>query len=78
MFKVYVRDHSGHEKTIETTPGEKLRDLLIENKFSPYATMTNSLNCGGNGICATCGVFVKETITPIHWHDKLANQFSYP
>jgi len=78
MYKVYVKDFLGNKKVIDSKPGKNLRELLIDNNLSPYTSFTKSLNCGGNGICATCGVLVKETIPPNHWHDKLASQFSYP
>ncbi|MEM9325831.1 MAG: 2Fe-2S iron-sulfur cluster-binding protein [Bacteroidota bacterium] len=36
------------------------------------------MNCGGSGICATCGVHIREDKRPSHWHDWLARKFAYP
>lgn len=59
--------------------GSNLRDVLLENGLSPYTKYTRSLNCGGLGICATCGV---EILTgappPVHWHDQAAAYWGYP
>lgn len=59
--------------------GQNLREAIIEAGNSPYTAITRNLNCGGNGICATCGVFIlKNEPKPLHWHDKLAYSFGYP
>lgn len=59
--------------------GTNLRRVLLDNGFSPYTALTRIANCGGRGICATCGVWVEEQEpTPTHWHDKLASRFGYP
>jgi ferredoxin len=36
--------------------GATLRDVLLANGLSPYTRVTERLNCGGRGLCATCGV----------------------
>lgn len=65
--------------TINVEKGTNLRQLLLENGFSPYTTLTQIANCGGRGICATCGVWIEAgEPAPNHWHDKLASQFGYP
>ena len=59
--------------------GKNLRKVLIEKGVSPYSTFNNKFNCRGNGLCATCGVFVMDSDpTPIHWHDCIARAFGYP
>jgi ferredoxin len=64
---------------LEVPKGSNLRQVLLQNGISPYTTVTRRLNCGGNGICATCGVWIRtEGVPPTHWHDKLAKQFGYP
>jgi len=65
--------------TIEVESGANLRESLLESGLSPYTILTQSVNCGGRGICATCGVWIEiGEPSPNHWHDKLASQFGYP
>jgi ferredoxin len=77
---VTVRD--GDDETTLTAPtGAILRDVLLDAGFSPYTRYTASLNCGGRGLCATCGVRVRDGAgehPPDHWHDRLAARFGYP
>lgn len=58
--------------------GTNLREALLKRGHSPYVQLTQKWNCGGNGICATCGVGIKEDPPPVHWHDYLARRFNYP
>ncbi|MBC8044052.1 MAG: 2Fe-2S iron-sulfur cluster binding domain-containing protein [Rhizobacter sp.] len=63
--------------------GANLRQTLLGRGFSPYTQLTKQFNCGGNGICATCGVWVSEDDAvrepaAKHWHDRLAHAFGYP
>ena len=59
--------------------GKNLRKVLIEKGVSPYSAFNNKINCRGNGLCATCGVFVMDSDpTPTHWHDHIARSFGYP
>lgn len=59
--------------------GSNLREQLLANGLSPYGKISDTLNCGGNGICATCGVYIIEgDADPVHWHDRLASRFRYP
>ena len=58
--------------------GQVLRDVLLEAGLSPYSRLTERTNCGGRGLCATCGVRIVESVEPDHWHDRLAERFGYP
>lgn len=70
---------NGEVKEIQVTPGSNLRRVLLANNFSPYTIFTRKLNCGGNGLCATCGIWIEEGAPPpVHWHDRLAEKFGYP
>ena len=67
------------EKTIKAAKGEVLLKVLQSHQINVYGSISNKLNCGGRGICATCGVYiVSESVNPIHWHDQLADKFGYP
>jgi len=58
--------------------GRNLRRVMLDAGLSPYAAATRRLNCGGRGLCATCGVRVREGPATDHWHDRLAARFGYP
>jgi ferredoxin len=73
-----VVDDGETETELTVDSGSVLRDVLIEAGFSPYSSLTERVNCGGRGLCATCGVRVVEDVEPEHWHDKLADRFGYP
>ncbi|MEM8525492.1 MAG: 2Fe-2S iron-sulfur cluster-binding protein [Bacteroidota bacterium] len=65
-------------QNITAEKGSNLRAILLENGISPYTSITQNLNCGGRGICATCGVWsIENEPTPTHWHDKAAKRFGY-
>lgn len=68
------------ETHILTVPhSSNLRQILLDADLSPYATLPQTFNCGGRGLCATCGVrIIENTPAPQHWHDKAANAFGYP
>lgn len=70
--------HAQGETVVNALPGRTLRDVLREHDLSPYTRLTERANCGGRGLCATCGVRVREGPEPDHWHDKLAERFGYP
>ncbi len=75
--RVVVDDgESEIELTVER--GRVLRDVLLEAEVSPYSRLTERANCGGRGLCATCGVRVISDVEPNHWHDRLAERFGYP
>jgi ferredoxin len=59
--------------------GANLRQVLLDACLTPYAPLTQKLNCGGHGICATCGVWLVEgEPEPTHWHDRIGQRFGYP
>lgn len=59
--------------------GSNLRQVLLDHGLSPYAMFTRHANCGGRGLCATCGVWIESgEPAPNHWHDELAARFGYP
>lgn len=69
---------NGHKKIIETEKGSNLRKVLIKNGCSPYSTIGERFNCGGNGICAMCGVWITQhEPKPNHWHDWIAKKSGY-
>jgi ferredoxin len=83
----YLRVETGESDRLLIAPiGATLRDVLLANDCSPYTALTERLNCGGRGLCATCGVrFAPGRIEvggspprPEHWHDALASRFGYP
>ena len=73
---VVDRDGERHELAVES--GTRLRDALVDAGYSPYTAATSRLNCGGRGVCATCGVRIHTGPAPTHWHDRLAARFGYP
>jgi Na+-transporting NADH:ubiquinone oxidoreductase, subunit NqrF len=73
---VTAPDGERHELAVER--GRFLRDALCEAGLSPYAAATERLNCGGRGLCATCGVRLPDGPPPDHPHDRLAARFGYP
>ena len=74
---VTVRTGEG-TREFEVPEGTNLREALLERGFSPYSRYTERANCGGRGLCATCGVRIDEGPPPDHWHDRLADHFGYP
>lgn len=70
----------GDETRILTAPhGANLRRTLLDAGISPYGSLSRRLNCGGRGLCATCGVWLDDgEPAPQHWHDVAAARFGYP
>jgi ferredoxin len=67
------------QRTLHAADGANLRRVLLDAGISPYAPLTQKLNCGGRGLCATCGVLIDSgEPAPVHWHDQLADRFGYP
>jgi len=76
---VYVRVDDGEEQHLLTAPaGTPLRDVLVAGGHSPHTRLTARANCGGRGLCGTCGVRVEAGPAPDHWHDALADRWGYP
>ncbi len=76
-FKLRVRIDE-QVQDLEVEKGANLRKTLLAKGLSPYTRFTRRLNCGGRGICATCGVWILENApSPRHWHDRLAQRFGY-
>jgi ferredoxin len=64
---------------LHVSQGANLRQVLLDAGLTPYAPLTRNLNCGGNGLCATCGVWIEAgEPEPTHWHDQMARRFGYP
>ena len=69
----------GEERsTIDVARGRTLRDALLDAGFELYGGVSRHANCGGRGLCGTCGVEVEESVEPTHWHDAAAARFGYP
>lgn len=78
MTEVTVH-HDGETTRLAAEPGAVLRDVLRDAGLSPHSTVGRRVNCGGRGLCATCGVRVlTDAPAPDHWHDDLAARFGYP
>ena len=75
--RVVVETDDG-ETELTVQRGRTLRDVLREAGHSPYTALTERANCGGRGLCATCGVRLETEVAPDHWHDELAKRFGYP
>ena len=81
MPTVTVRGRGG-ARALDVPAGTVLRDALLDAGLSPYAPLTRRANCGGRGLCATCGVWLRSpdgaAPPPVHWHDRLAAAWGYP
>ena len=78
MHSVTVLFTSGARETLKAKNGSVLREVLRESGINPHGKIAKNLNCGGNGICATCGVkLLSDTNPPRHWHDKFAHAYGY-
>ena len=74
-----VDDGGDVARRLSAARGATLRDVLLAGGVSPYTRLTSRVNCGGRGVCATCGVRVLAgDAAPDHWHDRLAARFGYP
>ena len=78
LVPLIVVDEDGTRTELSVEPGRDLRRVLLEADLSPYTVATRRLNCGGRGLCATCGVRIRDGPKPTHWHDRLAERFGYP
>ncbi|MBX0286691.1 2Fe-2S iron-sulfur cluster-binding protein [Haloarcula salinisoli] len=75
---ITVETPDGETRELTAPAGSILRDVLLDAELSPHGRYARRLNCGGNGLCATCGVRLAEPPEPDHWHDDLAERFGYP
>jgi ferredoxin len=78
MATITVETPEGETHELTAEAGVVLRDVLLEADLSPHGRYARQLNCGGRGICATCGVRLADAPAPDHWHDDLADRFGYP
>ena len=79
LIKLEVIDLQGKIHQIQVLKGANLRAVLREKGWSPYVPLTEKRNCGGRGLCATCGVWITEDApAPRQWHDRAAQRFGYP
>lgn len=79
VHAVRVLSDDAPERVLQVPHGSNLRRALLNEGLSPYAALTRQANCGGRGLCATCGVWLEEgEPAPDHWHDRLAARFGYP
>ena len=75
---ITVERPDGERRDLSVEGGAVLRDVLLAHGLSPHGRYARRVNCGGNGLCATCGVRLAEPPDPGHWHDDLAARFGYP
>ena len=66
------------ERAIHVPPGRNLRRVLLEHGFDVYGRVSRVANCGGRGLCGTCGVRLADGPPPEHWHDRAAARWGYP
>lgn len=78
MPSLRVTDRDGAVHVLEVERGSNLRHTLLEAGLSLYVALTERANCGGRGLCATCGVWIRPAPIPTHWHDRLATAWGYP
>jgi ferredoxin len=68
-----------YETTLAVKRGSNLRTTLLDHGFDVYGSVSRVVNCGGRGLCGTCGVrFEGEAPDPEHWHDRAAARWGYP
>ena len=67
------------ETEIAVEEGHVLRDALLEAGVDVYGAVSRYANCGGRGLCGTCGVRIHEgTPEPEQWHDAASDRWGYP
>ncbi|WP_436930084.1 2Fe-2S iron-sulfur cluster-binding protein [Halosimplex halobium] len=76
--RITVETPDGDRRTVTAEEGAVLRDALLAAGLSPHGRYARRVNCGGRGLCATCGVRLVDAPDPDHWHDDLADRFGYP
>ena len=78
MPALTVTDREGATHRLEVAGGANLRRSLLDAGLSPYVALTSRANCGGRGLCATCGVWVAPPPAPVHWNGRMAAPWGYP
>ena len=73
-----VETPDGETRHLTASEGAVLRDVLLDAGLSPHGRYARRVNCGGRGLCATCGVRLETPPDPEHWHDDLADRYGYP
>ena len=73
-----VETPDGETRHLTASEGAVLRDVLLDAGLSPHGRYARRVNCGGRGLCATCGVRLEAPPDPDHWHDDLADRYGYP
>ena len=72
----------GEETTIEAERGAILRNVLRSHGVDVYGSVSRVANCGGRGLCGTCGVRVEGaeggSIPAAGLHDAAAKRWGYP
>jgi ferredoxin len=76
--RITVETPDGERRHLTADEGAVLRDVLLAAGLSPHGRYARRVNCGGRGLCATCGVRPADPVEPDHWHDDLADRFGYP
>jgi ferredoxin len=71
-------EHGDGTVQLAVDHGTVLREALRAAGLSPHSVAGRRVNCGGRGLCATCGVRAGDPPDPTHWHDGLAARFGYP
>jgi len=66
------------ETTIEVPAGTVLRDALLSHGFGVYGSVSRRVNCGGRGLCGTCGVRIEDDVPAAGVHDAAAKRWGYP
>jgi Na+-transporting NADH:ubiquinone oxidoreductase subunit NqrF len=71
------------ETTLAVKRGTVLRDALLDAGIDVYGSVSRVANCGGRGLCGTCGVRFEgvdgeDVPEPAHWHDRAAAAAGYP
>lgn len=78
MWKITYLDKNTRS-VLSAKDGQILLEVLKKNQVNVYGSLSKQLNCGGKGLCATCGVYLlSEDTKAHHWHDRLAKAFGYP
>lgn len=78
-YTLRIRGWTPDGLSVEVPAGTNVRQLLLKHTHSPYTYFTKTVNCGGRGICATCGVWVlTKEVEASHWHDRAAAAWGYP